>query len=97
MANTGAGRRRYTAEERHDHRIGDVLKNRDKIKYDDDNGKDLTQENANLRKSGGHSGQSAEKALYSTPKFCSDMIMMKDMTKIMITITTLINVQYDET
>ena len=34
MANTGAGRRRYTAEERHDHRIGDELKNRDKIKYD---------------------------------------------------------------
>ena len=30
---------------------------------------DLTQENASLRNSGGHSGQSAEKALYSTPKF----------------------------
>ena len=36
---------------------------------DDDDDNDLTQENANLRKSGGHSGQSAEKALYSTPKF----------------------------
>ena len=69
MANTGAGRRRYTAEERHDHSIGDELKNRDKIKGEADNGKDLTQEKANLRKSGGHSGQSAEKALYSTPKF----------------------------
>ena len=34
---------------------------------DDDD--DLTQEKASLRKSGGHSGQSAEKALYSTPKF----------------------------
>ena len=62
---------------------------------DDDDDDDLTQEKASLRKSGGHSGQSAEKALYSTPKFCSDMFLMKDM--IMITITTLINVKYDET
>ena len=36
---------------------------------DDDDDDDLTQEKASLRKSGGHSGQSAEKALYSTPKF----------------------------
>jgi hypothetical protein len=34
-----------------------------------DDGEMLTQENASLRKSGGHSGHSAEKALYSTPKF----------------------------
>ena len=32
-------------------------------------GSDLTQENASLRKSGGQSGQRAENALYSTPKF----------------------------
>ena len=32
-------------------------------------GSDLTQENASLRNSGGQSGQSAENALYSTPKF----------------------------
>ena len=38
--------------------------------YDnDDDDSDLTQENASLRKSGGQSGQSAENALYSTPKF----------------------------
>ena len=32
-------------------------------------GSDLTQENASLRNSGGQSGQRAENALYSTPKF----------------------------
>ena len=41
----------------------------DSLDDDDDDDDDLTQEKASLRKSGGHSGQSAEKALYSTPKF----------------------------